>query len=57
MIICITTWHVDAKTKRKSLVVSHGVDRETGKQITLPTEHPRELGATFNEELREWVIT
>ena len=56
MIIAVTFIHRDEKTGQKKLVVSHGIDREAGKQIVLPCEHPKDIGATWNESLREWVI-
>ena len=62
MIICITRWfdiydRQGYKTGKKEFVVSHGVDTDNnGKIVVLPTEHPRDLGAIFSEEIREWVI-
>ncbi len=56
MLILITMWEENPKTKKASLVVSHGVDERTGKNVCLPGEHPSVLGGTYSEELREWVI-
>jgi hypothetical protein len=43
-------------TGRKELVVDRAFDSATGKQITVPSVHPSELGAVFDAELGEWVI-
>lgn len=44
-------------TGKKVFGVSHGVNAETLNMISLPpVDHPRELGAVFNEQYREWVI-
>lgn len=56
MLILVTIMEEDEKTGKMSLVVSHGVDEHTGKNVCLPGEHPSVLGGTYNEELREWVI-
>lgn len=57
MIIVVTIYELNQKTGRKELVASHGVCCETGKTIILPTEHPSKMGAWWNEQLREWVLT
>ena len=51
MIILIT-----CKDERGNLIVSHGVDEDTLKDIILPQEHPLDLGAKFNRDLMEWVL-
>ena len=56
MIIVITTTETDEMTGKERLIVSHGVDRATGKQIILPPEHPSDIGAKFSEELHSWII-
>lgn len=56
MIIAVTMYHKNEKTGRTSLIVSHGVERETGKHIVLPCEHPKDLGAAWNAELLEWIL-
>lgn len=56
MIIAITVYLRNEKTGLKSLVVSHGIERESGRQVVLPCEHPKDIGAIWNAELREWVI-
>ena len=38
-------------------VTSHGVDRNTLENVVLPQEDPRALGATWNTQLQEWVLT
>lgn len=52
MIILITCW--DEYTNR--LVVSHGVDEETGRNVILPCNPPSYFKATFNHDIGEWVI-
>ena len=62
MIICITGWfdiydRQGYKTGKKEFVVSHGIDTDNNdKIVVLPSEHPRDLGAIFSEEIRERVI-
>lgn len=56
MIVLVTTIEHDEKTKRQKLVVSHGVDMLTGKTVILPCDHPQELGARFDPDIREYVI-
>ena len=56
MIVLVTTIEHDEKTKREKLVVSHGVDMLTGKTVILPCDHPKELGARFDTDIREYVI-
>jgi hypothetical protein len=60
-IICITGLFecVDRygqTTGDTELLVSHGVDEDTGKVVILQCVHPRELGAVMDPDLREWVI-
>jgi hypothetical protein len=44
-------------TGKKVFGVSHGVNAESFDMIPLPpVNHPRELGAVFNEQYGEWVI-
>jgi hypothetical protein len=43
-------------TGRKELIVSHGVDYETLKNVVLPQEHPRVLGAHYNTTINGWVL-
>jgi len=42
------------KTGRKEYTVSHGVDLDTGSNVILPCDHPRELGATNRNG--EWYL-
>lgn len=56
MIVLVTTIEHDEKTKKEKLVVSHGVDMLTGKTVILPCDHPKELGARFDTDIREYVI-
>lgn len=56
MLILITMFEKDPKTHQENLVVSHGIDERTGKNVCLPGEHPSKLGGVYSEDLREWVI-
>jgi len=56
MIIVITTREINEKTKREELLVSHGIDSLTGKTVILPCDTPQEIGARFDDNLREFVI-
>lgn len=56
MIIVITTREINEKTKREELLVSHGIDSVTGKAVILPCDTPQEIGARFDDNLREFVI-
>ena len=38
------------------IMTSHGYDPETDRTYPLPSAHPRELGARFDDELQEWVL-
>lgn len=61
MIVCITgtfpvcdnEGHTTGKTE---FVVSHGYNTETDKKVILPNEHPRSLGAVFDNQIGEWVL-
>lgn len=56
MLILVTMMEEDKKTGKPVLVVSHGIDEATGRNVCLPGEHPSVLGGVYSEELREWVI-
>lgn len=61
MILVITDWfpvydRYGYKTGEKEFSTNYGIDLETGRTVVLPEEHPRKLGAIFNNELNEWVI-
>ena len=60
MIICITGWFDSydkyGKTGKKEFVVSHGVDPVTGRDVCLPSEHPKHLGCVWSEDYMEYVL-
>ncbi|EKF8823786.1 hypothetical protein AAAW50_003908 [Cronobacter sakazakii] len=56
MVYVITTEEVNEATGKPELITSHGIDRNTGKQVILPPEHPQDIGAEFCTELQSWVI-
>lgn len=56
MVIVVTTSERDEATGQNRLIVSYGVEEETGKKVILPPEHPSDIGAQFNTDLQSWVI-
>lgn len=56
MVIVIVDSEICPDSGRSSLVVSHGVDSNTGKEITMPPVTPHELGAVFDQQLGEYVL-
>ncbi|MDU1652688.1 hypothetical protein [Leclercia adecarboxylata] len=56
MIIVVTTTEKNEKTGHMELLASHGVEELTGRQLVLPAEHPKEIGAHYSDELQSWVI-
>lgn len=56
MIIVVTTTEKNEKTGQMELLASHGVEELTGRQLVLPAEHPKEIGAHYSDELQSWLI-
>ena len=61
MIICITGMFQKydkhrIPTEEKELLVSHGIDDRTGRNVCLPCDHPIVLGAKFDTTLQKWVL-
>ncbi len=56
MIIVVTTTEKNESTGLIELLVSHGVEETTGRQVVLPAEHPKEIGAYYSDDLQSWVI-
>lgn len=56
MIIVVTMIDEEIKTGSNKLIASHGIDRDTGSKIILSPQHPKDLGAVWNESMSEWVI-
>lgn len=52
MIIVITYWNSDTK----QFLVSHGIDVDTMKHVTLPTVPLNQLDVVWNNNLMEWVL-
>ena len=46
--------HNGIATGETEFVISHGID-EKGNLVIMPNIHPRQLGATFDAEIGEWV--
>lgn len=44
------------RTEQKEEVVSHGVDLDTGKTVTLPCVPPADVGAVFDPDIGEYVV-
>jgi len=57
MIIVITSKEKNQRTGREELVVSHGIDKRTGKTAILPCEQPQRIGTKFNAEIGEYVLS
>ena len=56
MIIVIANQEKDRETGRIKMIVSHGVDEETGQVITLPQVEPHLIGSFFNLEIGEYTL-
>jgi len=56
MILVITTKEKATPTSSAKIVVSHGVNAETGEIIILPCVRPEEIDAKFDSELGEYVL-
>lgn len=56
MIIVILCQSKNEKTGRMETLVSHGVNVDTGENVTLPWVPVSEIGATYNEEMGEYVL-
>ncbi|WP_312077179.1 hypothetical protein [Leclercia sp.] len=56
MIIVVTTTENNEKTGQMELIASHGVEESTGRQVVLPAEHPKDIGAHYSDDLQSWVI-
>lgn len=57
MIIVVLCEDRNPKTGRKEIVVSHGVDEDTMKTIILPQVPVKDLGARFDNERGEYVLS
>lgn len=56
MIIVVTCVYRNESTGKEEMITSHGIEQSSGKQIVLPSEHPKDLGAYFDEKLKSWVL-
>jgi hypothetical protein len=56
MITLVTMYEEDPATGKKMLLVSHGIDERTGRNVCLPGEHPKDLGGVYDDDLMEWVL-
>lgn len=56
MIVLITVYEKNEINGKMELITSHGETHGGLRRVTLPCEHPRDLGAVFNTEIDEWVI-
>jgi len=55
-IIVITSRERDQRTGYLREIASHGIDLATDRHVVLPPEQPAHLGASFCNEIGEWVI-
>ena len=44
------------KEETGSIIVSHGINSDTMRDVILPQVPPSYLGAKFNHDIGEWVI-
>jgi len=61
MIVLVTGWfrkydRNGQPTGEKEFCTSHGVDMDTGETIITSCDHPKVLGAVWDEVMMEWVI-
>ena len=52
MVIVVT--YFDKRLQKT--IVSHGVEVETGKVVIMSPHTPKECGATWDQQLGEWVL-
>lgn len=55
-IVVITVLEENPKTHRNEIVVSHGIDYSTGKNVVMSGDRPQDIGAVFIQDLGEWVL-
>jgi hypothetical protein len=56
VIIVITNKDKSESSGRNEIIVSHGINVETGQVVILPTATPEQIGAIFDEEIGEYVL-
>lgn len=56
MIIVVTTTEKNETTGQMEFIASHSIEKTTGRQVVLPAEHPKDIGAHYSEDLHSWVI-
>ena len=56
MIVVVTQQELNERTGRLTLIVSHGIEVESGRPVTLPQVHPEQLGAVVDPEVGEYVL-
>ncbi len=56
MIMVVVNRERNPRTGKLDLVVSHGIDMNTGKNAVLPQEGPAAVGAVMDMVLGEYVI-
>lgn len=57
MIVVITMHERNPRTGRWETICSHGIDESTGRTVTLPSVTPQSIGAQFDAELNEYVLS
>lgn len=56
MMVVIVDKEIDKRTGKEVLIVSHGVNQETGETVVLPCVSPQEIGARLDMSLGEYVL-
>lgn len=54
--VLVTITEFNEKTRRNEIIVSHGVDLDTGREVVLPNETPEYLGGVFDPNMGEYVV-
>jgi hypothetical protein len=56
MIIVYTTKEKNSHTGRTEIIVSHGIDTNTGKLVIMPSEPIHFIGAVFDKRIGKYVL-
>ena len=56
MILLITYTERNETTGHMEMIVSHGIDLDTGRTVVLPQERPEQLGGVLDRDFGEYII-
>ena len=57
MILVITHREIDKRTGREVVLVSHGVDMDTGRNVVMSQETPRAIGAEWSNDIGGYILS